>query len=321
MIRGLAPKAESDPESLKGLRRSLSQLFIARQILLCDLLAIPLKTPSSEMTRWPVISDEIASLTNVVHVSTTSIRHLIEEEDGRHWGDLPRAHSQESPNAGADSGTDPSAPRSPGKEKVQAQLRRLDAILQGIRGLNARMLLLRDEANSLMEGIEHSSDISSVLARQYDVIGGDLKSLISEWEGGRTTMLPCSSSVDRFSLSRSPSGLRSPQSPVHSLGGTTAVAEGSPSDALRRLTGAALQTSSNDGAGSDEEIFEAVALPPKPKRLSLTREEKLAKMQEDRRKRATLQESRDATTSMLRELETVIKHRPRGRTTSRITTV
>jgi hypothetical protein len=53
----------------------------------------------------------------------------------------------------------------------------------------------------------------------------------------------------------------------------------------------------------------------------MTREEKLAKMQEDRRKRATIQEGRAVTTNMLRELETVIKHRPRGRTSSRITSV
>ena len=177
---------------------------------------------------------------------------------------------------------------------------------------------MRDEANDLIEGGGQSSDVASLLARQSDIIGDDLKNLISEWDRGKITTVGGAVVADLLSWSRSSSGLRSPQSPAHSLGGTTAVNEGSPAAALKRLSGQSSLALSNDGLGSDEELFEAVSLPPKPKRLSMTREEKLAKMQDDRRKRATLQESRDATTSMLRELETVIKHRPRGRTTSRI---
>ena len=144
---------------------------------------------------------------------------------------------------------------------------------------------------------------------------------MSEWERGRNTMLFGLGAIDQVSLSRSSSGLRSPHSPVCSLGGITAVNEGSPAEALTRLTGESLKAPSNDSLVSDEEVFEAVSLPTKPKRLSMTREEKLAKMQEDRRKRATLQENRDATTNMLRELETVIKHRPCRRTTSRVTSI
>ena len=115
--------------------------------------------------------------------------------------------------------------------------------------------------------------------------------------------------------SRSSSALRSPLSPAYSLGGLTAV-DSSPSDALRVLNGEDLGRSSLDAAASDEEIFEAIALPRQ--RSSMTREEKIARMKEDRQKRATFHEKADANNNMLRELETVIKLRPRGRTTSRV---
>jgi Mysoin-binding motif of peroxisomes len=316
MIQNLPSSLEEDPESLRALRTSLTRHFVARQIFLCDLLALPSESSIPDLGRWSVISDEIENLSNVIRASATIIGHLTNDEDNRSWGgqSKPRESAQHDENQALEM----LAPRTPGKEKLQAQLRRLDALSQSIRGLNVRTLLMRDEANDLIERGGQSLDVGSLLARQYDIIGSELKSLTSEWDRGRNTMLSGPGAVDLLSPSRSSSGLRSPQSSVHSLGGTTAVNEGSPAAALKRLSGQSSLALSMDGLGSDEELFEAVSLPPKLKRMSMTREEKLAKMQEDRQKRATLQESRDATTSMLRELETVIKHRPRGRTTSRI---
>lgn len=320
MLQPLTPASEDDPESLRGLKTSLVRLFIARQILFCDLLALPSVSPMSDFRLWSVVSDEVANLSRLLRASATTLEHLVNEEDSRQWGDGWKAHSRGLTRPDKTQASENPAPETPGKQHVEAQLRRLDALSNSIRGLNAKMLLMRDEANNLIGDTAQSSDISSMLARQYDLIGADLKTLILEWENGRTTMLLSVGAFDRASLSRSSSELRSPRSPVHSLGGSTAVNEGSPAEAWKRLSGGSRDLS-NDGLLSDEEVFEGVSLPPKVKRLSMmTREEKLAKMQEDRRKRATFQESRDATTNMLRELETVIKHRPRGRTTSRITT-
>lgn len=44
-------------------------------------------------------------------------------------------------------------------------------------------------------------------------------------------------------------------------------------------------------------------------------------MKEDRMRQAVVKEKTNANTHMLKELETVIKLRPRGRTTGRITTM
>lgn len=107
-------------------------------------------------------------------------------------------------------------------------------------------------------------------------------------------------------------------SPAHSLGGITAVGE-SPSDALRVLNGEDVPRSGIDAAVSDEEIFEAISQPLK--RSSMTRVERIAKMKEDRIRQAAAREKADASTHMLKELETVIKLWPRGRTTSRIPTL
>jgi hypothetical protein len=114
--------------------------------------------------------------------------------------------------------------------------------------------------------------------------------------------------------------MRSPASPSpSSLGGLTIV-DGGPAEALKLLSGD--ERSSSDGAGVDEEVFEAVALPRK--RMSwapMSREEKLTKLQEDRRKRQTMHEHAENTTNMLRELQMVIKHRPLARSDTRITSI
>lgn len=95
------------------------------------------------------------------------------------------------------------------------------------------------------------------------------------------------------------------------------MVDGGPADALRLLNG---EDDSQTG-GPDQEVFEAVAKPRKRMSLALSREEKMAKLQENRRKRATLQDQAETTTNMLRELQMVIKHRPQNRPHHRITSV
>ena len=198
-------------------------------------------------------------------------------------------------------------------------MRKLSNLSHGIRGLQAKMRLIRDESDKAFEEPEEISESKNRLLVQYDSIGADLKDLMQEWEQGKAAI---ALSLERHNHSRSVSTnrLSVPLSPTLSLGGTTAV-EGSPQDALKALNGISrsLSRSSTLSSNSDEQIFEAVAAPRQ--RSTLTREERLTKMREDRIKQAIVKEEQKANTHMLKELETVIKLRPRGRTTGRMTSI
>lgn len=157
---------------------------------------------------------------------------------------------------------------------------------------------------------------------QYESIGADIRGLLQEWEVGKSALLSSleqqqqqqsatsTLSADRFSRSSSSNDMKLPLSPTSSLGGVTAV-DGSPSAALMALNGETLHIAAENMAdGEAEEIFEAIVMPSSRKRQSLTREERIARVKEDRARQAAARERADASTNMLRELETVIKHRP-----------
>lgn len=330
IIQGTALSVDEDRESLRSLRTSMTYLFTARQIFLCDLLALPSESPIPDTERWSVILEELVSIARLLQSSNTALAQLL---DNTREADATTYTEQERSDQPATGSPRMLSPATVNQKQVNLQCRRLDSLSQSVRGLNAKLLLMRDEATAITHEVGDHSKTSSLLAQQNRSVVTELKNLVEDWERGtKATFFNQRKSV-RLSQSRSPSGPRSPQSPAHSLGGITAVNEaGSPSAALSRLTGCGTSagSSSSDEAGtaatpvigasssatSEDEVFEAISSPVKSKRLSMTREEKLVKMQEDRRKRATLQESRDTTTSMLRELETVIKHRPRGHTTT-----
>ena len=199
-------------------------------------------------------------------------------------------------------------------------MRKLGNLSQGIRGLQAKLRLLRDESDRFLEEADEASESRNSLVAQYDSIGADLKDLTHEWEQGRVA-LAMTFARNGHSRCVSTGGIFHSRSPTLSLEGSTVVG-GSPRDAYQALHGRILHErsrSSTTTSSSGEEIFEAVAVPRQ--RSTLTREERLAKMKEDRMKQAFVQEGRQTNTHLLRELETVIKLRPRGRTTGRVDSV
>lgn len=164
----------------------------------------------------------------------------------------------------------------------------------------------------------NTGDFEATLLAQYESIGSDIRALLEEWEAGKAAI---ANSQDRSSTAdRSrPASTVLPMSPTPSLGGTTAV-EGSPTDALKALNGDLRPDLVH--AYDDEEIFEAVVMPtPRNKRASLTRDERLARVREERARQATAREKADANTSMLKELEMVIKQRPRNQQSKRVTSI
>lgn len=177
--------------------------------------------------------------------------------------------------------------------------------------------MLREESDKNLNETEDVSELGTNLMVQYDTIGIDLKALMQEWEDGKAAL---ASNIDRNE--RRVSSMSGILSPATSLGGLTAVEDGSAMEALKALNGETQSRSSMDFSSSDaEEVFEAVAIPRQ--RNTFTREERISKMKEDRVKREVIKDKAEANTHMLRELESVINMKSRGRTTpaGRITSI
>ncbi|KAI7555769.1 hypothetical protein KC317_g12725, partial [Hortaea werneckii] len=166
---------------------------------------------------------------------------------------------------------------------------------------------LREETNRSIEQQEDLTDLGPSLMAQYESIGTDLRELMQAWESGKTSLQSNITKQERR-ISMASSGLRSP---VSSIGGLTAVDEdGTPDDALKALNGGSRSNRSSLATtpSDEEQVFEALAVPRQ--RSTLTREERIVKMQEERERQATLRAKRESNTNMLRELESVINLRP-----------
>ncbi|OAG41295.1 hypothetical protein AYO21_04458 [Fonsecaea monophora] len=300
-------------DSLKELRFLFRLHLIARKVFLCDLLALHSGSTWYNVRQWRLICHVLQGLEDVLSKAGQQLHTAIVHEE---YGEDGQDTVSEDAETAAERTIDATTPQ---KRHTKAQLRRFEAVANAIRSLNAKVHLLREEINSLKS--KDDSALSMAITGHYDQLGAEIRNALVEWEKGRNTMfLNVGTERDnRFSISSS--GMRSPASPSpSSLGGVTVV-DGGPAEALKLLSGDE-RSSSDGGVGLDEEVFEAVALPRK--RMSwapMSREEKLNKLQEDRRKRATFQEHAENTTNMLRELQMVIKHRPPARSDTRITSI
>ncbi|KAK6367381.1 uncharacterized protein PV06_06671 [Exophiala oligosperma] len=299
-------------DSLKELRFLFRLHLMARKVFLCDLLALHTGSTWYNIRQWrrilQLLQESEAGISRGAHVVRAA---LVREE----FGDGSHTRTGEE-SASNETGLEIMTPQ---KRHTMAQMRRFDAVVNSIRSLNAKVHLLKEEMQR-SSATEDDSTFSMAITRSYESLGAEIRSTLSQWEKGRNTMfLNMDADLERRS-SRASSDIRSPGSPSpSSLGGLTIV-DGGPAEAFRLLSGD--ERGSSDG-GLDEEVFEAVAMPRK--RMSWTpmsREEKLSKLQQDRKKRATMQEHADNTTNMLRELQMVIKHRPNmARPETRVTSI
>lgn len=282
---------EDDTESLKSLRLLSYRSGVLRRVTLSALMALEADGGKPDFQRWRLASDVMNRLSAVVGIHAEKLQQCLSEMETIQ---TPATPSPKFSNIAA-------------REKMRSQVRKISMLSSGIRGLQAKMQVLREETNRSIEQSEDISDLGPSLMAQYDSIGADLKELTSAWEAGKASLQNNLTKQERrISLASSAA-----RSPVSSIGGLTAVEEGGgPADALKALTGDSLSNrSSMATTPSDEEVFEAVALPRQ--RSTLTREERIMKMQEERERQATLRANRDANTSMLRELESVINLRPK----------
>ena len=312
---------EEDIDNLRNLKLRLQSLHLIRKLYLCSLLALHADGGKSDFMVWTTASDSMQSLTVETREITSRIDTILHEEEGR----PPRKNSPQRRNLAnhAPAFSTPPTPRlplTPGKERMRGQMRKLTSLSQGIRGLQAKMHLLRDDSERALDQSIDSFATGFNILEQYDSIGSDLKNLMQEWQDGRSALV---TSLDKneHRRSQSQSRLLAPASPTLSLGGLTAVEGGSPDAliALNEYPRSPRSRSSTANSSSGEEVFEAVGLPRQ--RSLLTREERLAKMKEDRVRQALAKGKAEANGHMLKELETVIRLRPRGRTTGRMTSI
>ncbi|KAL8704680.1 MAG: hypothetical protein Q9201_002174 [Fulgogasparrea decipioides] len=294
-----AEAPELGEETLKAFKIGMQKLHLVRKLFLCSLLALSADGGRIEMAKWSNTTKTMDALSVETSKITQDLDQVLEAEE-----DVPAPAS-------------PKMPLTPGRERLRNQTRKLNSLSQGIRGLQARIHILREDAEKLAGNSLHSS---ATMAARYDSIETELKDLLEDWQEGRAAFIsnidPCSHRLSLPTISKT-----TPSSPTMSLGGVTAV-EGSPPDALRALIdcGPCHRASSSTATSSaGEEVFEAIALPRQQSTLS--RDERIAKLKEDRVRQAMAKSKAEANSHMLKELETVIKLRPRGRTTGRITSI
>jgi hypothetical protein len=300
-------------DSLTELRLLFRMHFIARKVFLCDLLALRSGTTWENTWLWRktlgILQDFHVSCSETTKILRTVV---LDETYGEEATNLQAEESGEEEDRSTDVVT-------PHKQHIKAQMRRFDAVANSIRSLNAKARISKDEINAAATGTEEQT-LSTTLTRHYESLGAEIRGALIEWEKGRNTMYFNVGMDSDRRISAASSTFRTPSSPSpSSLGGMTVV-DGGPAEAFKLLNGEG--QGNTEMASLDEEVFEAVAMPRQ--RMSwapMSREEKLSKLQEDRRKRATLQEQAETTTSMLRELQMVIKHRPMARSDARITSI
>jgi hypothetical protein len=300
---GFSTSEFKDGESLKTLRILQARLNILRRVALCALLSMEADGGRPDFTRWKTTVDTMDRLAAVSGDWAERMNKLLDEEQ---TFVLP-----------APAPLTPHRAKDPERQKFRTQIQKLSALSSGIRGLQAKMQILREESAKSIEEADDLSDLGPRLLVQYDSIGQDLRALVQAWESGKASLVLNIDRRESRRLSQASSGLRSP---APSLGGLTAVDEaigGSPSDALRALNGEAplhhrlSLTESNSAGGSsnsDEEVFEAIAIPKT--RFSTNREQRIARLKEESERMATFKERRDREGSMLKELGSVMAKRP-----------
>jgi len=305
---------EDDAESLKSLRVLGYRASILRRVTVSALMSLQADGSKPDFTRWRTATELLFSLSDTMATSADKLQSVMSEMETLQ---VPATPVMRSPHS------------APARDNMRSQVRKISALSSGIRSLQAKMHVLREETNKSIESSDDLTDLGPNLMAQYDSIGTDLRDLMQAWEAGKASLQSnITRQEKRLSLVSNASGLRSP---VSSLGGLTAVDEdgdGSPANALRLLSGdggdiMASKRSSIATSVSDEgeAVFEAIAMPKK--RSSLTREERITQMHQERERRTSLMARREANTSMMKELENVITLRPKKgiNGTTRITSI
>ena len=304
-----------DAESLRALKILAARFRVTRKLFLCALLALDGNGENPDLLRWTAAVEGLKRLNQKTRESYDNLQRLLDQEECTwasycSWLYIFPHHNPTNSQIVFSIPETPKLPPTPNKERWRSQLRKLNSLSTGIRGLQAKMQLLREESDQTLDDSHDITELGPDLMSQYESIGNDLKDLMFVWEQGKTALAVGIDRTEKRLSSMSMSTLVSPTSSV--AGGLATVDGGSRFDAFKILTGESPGTSEKS-AEEDPEVFEAVASPPMGPRSTLSREERIIKMKEDREQKAQARQQADATRGMLKELETVISLRPKPR--------
>ena len=311
-----------DLQSLKALKTLLHRLHTIRRVFLCSLLAIDADGGYADYTRWGLAVEQLRSLGTLIAELASELGKILASEEGGWIVARPGGRARipiflTSPEFAVPS--TPKTPPNPESEKCRGQLRKLNSLSQALRGLQAKMHVLREESDRTLQESHDLSDFGRDLLAHYDSIGADLKGLVDEWENARAFL---TLSVDRQT---SPRNSKSPES----IDGATLVGDTPRNSGLfgkdagggwADAAGMGLFSQAEAELGQEtadetmEEVFEAVAEPPKPRaRSQLSREERIRRVQEERARAAEARRSVDVELAVQRELQNVLLNRPAPR--------
>lgn len=213
----------------------------------------------------------------------------------------------------------PKLPTSPENEKYRSQLRQLNSLSQSLRGLQAKMHVLREESDRTLQESSDLSEFGRDLLQHYDSIGADLRGLVDEWENSRAYLIMNLNQRDRAN-SGSPESMKGPES----LAGTTLAGDTPRNSGLFSKDGGwgdaagfglmspRMDRSDESHESEVEEIFEGIGEPTRA-RSSLTRDERIRKVKEERAKTAERRKTVDTSLALQKELQAVLVNRPTPR--------
>ncbi len=184
-----------------------------------------------------------------------------------------------------------------------------------IRSVQAKLHLLREESSLALNEADDISDLGPLFMAQYDSIGQDLDALMEAWKSGKASL---ASGIDR-NEKRLSSMTTIMMSPASTMSGQTIAEEDSGheegvDEALRKLNGETWLSppSTRPISMREPEVFEAISI-QRPRSM-LSREERFAKIREDRKSRDVARARVDTHRGMMRELQSVLLQQQSSRT-------
>ncbi|KAI0512481.1 Mysoin-binding motif of peroxisomes-domain-containing protein [Xylaria bambusicola] len=287
-----------DGEKLQSLKDAAYLFHDIRKVFLSGLLALHTSGTDADRLRFSTVLEAFKELNIVTTQAYTRLKDVLAENDYQ-MNQLPRA---------------PKSPLSPNHDRWQHQVRRLGSMTMNIRSVQAKLHLLQEESNKALNEANDITEMGPLFMSQYDSIGQDLRDLMEAWQSGKKAL--------RSGINRNEKRLSSigsvMASPTSTMSGRTIAGDESSTDehepgvedALRKLTGEVSPTKAV--MPIEPEVFEAISV-PRPRSM-LTREERIARMREERQNKEIAKAKADAYRGMVRELEGVLgKKGSRGR--------